>query len=179
MTEKETATFAGGCFWCTEAIFQRLRGVISVMPGYTGGSIPNPTYEKVSNGSTGHLEAIQIIFSPQVIQYNRLLDIFFSLHDPTTPNRQGNDIGPQYSSTIFYHSQKQKNIAQQKIDELTMNNKYNRPIVTQLRPFKIFYPAENYHQNFYLNNPDHPYCIAVIDPKITHLLKTHPDQTIN
>ncbi len=165
MNEKrEIATIAGGCFWCTEAIFDRLKGVISVMPGYAGGWKENPTYEEVCSGKTGHAEAIQITFDPEVISYEKLLEIFFHLHDPTQLNRQGNDVGMQYRSAIFYHNEKQKKTAEKAMAKIAK-------AVTEIVPFTNFYKAEDYHQKYYGKNGGAPYCQAVIDPKIQKLLK--------
>lgn len=159
----KTAVFGGGCFWCTEAIFQELKGVTSVMPGYAGGKIPNPTYEQVCSGMTGHAEVTKIEFDPSQIYYSDLLKVFFYVHDPTTLNQQGSDVGPQYRSIILYADEEQKNEASKLIDEL---KKDGQNVVTELVPLKEFYPAEEYHKNFYLNNPDKPYCQITIDPKI-------------
>jgi peptide-methionine (S)-S-oxide reductase len=167
----ETATFANGCFWCTEAVFKRLKGVISVSSGYTGGKRENPTYEQVSTGATGHAEAIEIVFDPSVISYDTLLSVFFATHDPTTLDRQGADIGSQYRSAIFYHSDAQKNAAEEKIKELTKEGVYKDPIVTEIVEFSKFYPAENYHKDYYDANRSYPYCRVVIDPKVKKLLK--------
>jgi len=166
----EKATFAGGCFWCTEAIFKRLKGVISVLPGYSGGSIEHPTYEQVCSGTTGHAEAVQIEFDPKLIPYEKLLEVFFYTHDPTTPNQQGNDMGPQYRSVVLYHSAKQKEAAEKFILELEKTKIYDRPIVTSIEPFKNFYIAEDYHKNYFERNKDAPYCSYVIGPKIHKLL---------
>lgn len=163
----ETATFAGGCFWCTEAIFKRIKGVEKVTPGYSGGNVPNPTYEQVASGNTGHAEAIQIQFDPKIISFEKLLEIFFKLHDPTTLNRQGNDVGTQYRSSIFYHSPQQKETAQKVRSQ--MSKYYHDKVVTEIVPFKNFYEAENYHKNYYDTNKSQPYCQIVIDPKITKL----------
>lgn len=171
----ELATFGGGCFWCTEAIFKRLKGVASVLPGYSGGTTDNPTYEIVSTGATGHVEAIQIEFDPSIIPYNKLLDIFWHTHNPTTLNQQGADRGTQYRSAIFYHNEKQKEIAEQSKKELEKSHLYKDPIVTELVPFTTFYPAENYHKNYYDKNTSAPYCTFVIDPKIQKLLKEFGD----
>ena len=172
----ETATLAGGCFWCTEAIYKRLKGVESVTSGYAGGTVENPTYEQVSSGTTGHAESIQIEFDPSVISFEKILDVFFATHDPTTLNRQGNDVGTQYRSIIFYHDEEQKLSAQTKIEELTKSGKFKDPIVTKLEPFKNFYPAENYHQNYYeINKNSAPYCPIVIDPKIQKLMREFSD----
>ena len=167
----ETATFAGGCFWCTEAVFKRLEGVDSVVSGYTGGERGNPSYEQVSTGATGHAEAIQIQFDPNIISYDKLLDVFFATHDPTTLNQQGADIGTQYRSAIFYHSAKQKSAAEKKISNLEKGGKYSDPIVTELTPFSNFYQAEDYHKDYYDKNNSAPYCKLVIDPKIQKLMK--------
>lgn len=165
----ETATLGGGCFWCTEAIFKRLNGVRSINPGYTGGTLENPTYEDVCKGNTGHVEAIQIEFDPSVISFEKLLEVFFALHDPTTQNKQGADVGPQYRSAIFYHSVAQKNIGEKVKNDLDQSGHYQNKIVTEIVPFIKFYIAENYHQNYFDNNRTAPYCQAVIDPKIKKL----------
>lgn len=162
----ETATLAGGCFWCTEAIFKRLKGVASVVPGYTGGTTSNPTYDQVCSESTGHAESIQIKFDPRVISYEKMLDVFFHLHDPTTLNQQGNDVGSQYRSAIFYHSDEQKKIAED-------YKKKIKDAVTQISPFTQFYPAEISHQDYYAKNSYASYCQYVIDPKIQKLLKEY------
>ncbi len=167
----ETATFAGGCFWCTEAIFKRLRGVESVLPGYSGGFVENPTYEQVCSGNTGHAESIQIEFKPEVISYEKLLEIFFHLHDPTTLNRQGNDVGSQYRSIIFYHDVRQKELAERVRDKIADEGVYHDPILTEIVPFEKFYLAEDYHENYYERNKDKPYCQYVIDPKLQKLVK--------
>lgn len=163
----ENATFAGGCFWCTETIFKRLKGVTEVTPGYSGGEMENPSYEKVSNGNTGHAEAIQIKFDPQIISYKDLLYVFFKTHDPTQTDGQGADIGAQYMSKIFYHDEKQKNVAQ--VLKESLQKDYNNPIITEILPYKSFYEAENYHKNYYAKNQNTPYCKLVIDPKIKNL----------
>jgi methionine-S-sulfoxide reductase len=173
---QETATLAAGCFWCTEAVFQQLKGVLSVTPGYAGGAMENPSYEKVSTGKTGHAEAIEIVFDPNVISYEEILDVFWNTHDPTTPNQQGADVGTQYRSLIFYHDQKQKERAEASRENLENSGKFTSPIVTEIIPFTNFFPAENYHQDFYANNPAHPYCQAIIDPKIQKLFKKFPDK---
>ncbi len=165
----EVATLAGGCFWCIEAAFNIIKGVESVIPGYTGGRIKNPTYEQVSTGSTGHAEAAQITFNSNVISYKEILEIFFAAHDPTTLNRQGPDIGTQYRSAIFYHTEKQKEIAFEMINELNKEGIWDSPIVTQVEPLEVFYPAETYHKDYYKLHPQAPYCQAVITPKIIKL----------
>ncbi len=170
MDKRETATIAGGCFWCTEAIFQRLKGVTKVTSGYSGGWKEHPTYREVCDGQTGHAEAIHIEFDPSIINYETLLEIFFKLHDPTTPNRQGNDVGPQYRSAIFYHSVEQKKTAEQVKQKLTEEKYYKDPIVTEITKFTTFYPAEEYHQDYYNQNKNQPYCRVVIDPKVRKLL---------
>lgn len=171
----EIATLAGGCFWCTEAIFKRLKGVEEVVSGYAGGKTQSPDYETVSEGSTNHAEAIQITFDPSVISYEKLLDVFWHLHDPTTLNRQGNDIGTQYRSVIFYHNPEQKKIAEASIKKIEETKYYKDQIVTQILPFTNFYKAEEYHQNFYENNPDYGYCRIIIDPKIQKLMISYKD----
>jgi peptide-methionine (S)-S-oxide reductase len=167
----ETATFAGGCFWCVEAIFQNLQGVASVVSGYTGGSVENPTYEQVCSGSTGHAEAIQITFDPAKISYKELLEVFWQTHDPTTLNRQGNDTGTQYRSAIFYHSDQQRQTAALYKKELGAAKIWGSPIVTEIVPFKKFYKAEDYHQNYYRQNAGQPYCRFVITPKVEKFRK--------
>ncbi len=176
MNKLATATFAGGCFWCTEAIFKRLKGVSSVLPGYCGGEKSNPTYEEVCSGETGHVEAIEIKFDPQKINYKTLLDVFFATHNPTTLNQQGADIGTQYRSAIFYHDEEQKKAAQKKIDEINKSGKFIGKVVTSLEPFKNFYEAENYHKDYYERNKNYPYCSLVIDPKIHKLLEQFSDR---
>jgi peptide-methionine (S)-S-oxide reductase len=166
---KEAATLAGGCFWCTEAAFSITRGVEKVEPGYTGGSVPNPTYEQVSTGTTGHAEVAQITFDPSVISYGEILEIFFALHDPTTLNRQGPDVGTQYRSAIFYHNEKQKATAEKVIAELDKERFWDAPIVTQVEPLKVFYKAETYHKDYYKKHPDQLYCQHVISPKLAKL----------
>lgn len=163
----ETATLGGGCFWCTEGIFKEIKGVVDVTSGYAGGSMPNPNYEDVSSGETNHAEVIQIKFDPKIIDYKDILYIFFKTHDPTTMNRQGNDSGTQYRSVIFYHTDEQKNIATKLKKELQKD--YNDPIITQVVPLDNFYPAEGYHQDYFEKNPDKPYCMLIIDPKIQKL----------
>lgn len=167
----EKATFGGGCFWCTEAVFQRVKGVISVVSGYAGGDMPNPTYTEVSGGQTGYAEAVQIQFDPEIVSFETLLDIFWATHDPTTLNRQGNDVGTQYRSTLFYHSEEQKEKALKSKEKLESSGQYSSPIVTAIEKFKNFYPAEEYHQKFYDSNRAYPYCQVIIDPKITKLLE--------
>ncbi len=172
-TKQQTATLGGGCFWCTEAVFKRLKGIISVTSGYSGGHTKNPHYETVSSGNSGHAEVIQIKFDSQKISFSQLLEVFWAVHDPTTPNRQGNDVGTQYRSIIFYHDAEQKQEAQKSINELQNTGKFADKIVTEVLPYKNFYLAEEYHQNFYDLNPDYPYCKLIIEPKIQKLLKNY------
>ncbi len=163
---KEVATLGGGCFWCTEAVFTELRGVEKVESGYSGGTVPNPTYKQVCSGTTGHAEVVQITFDPNLISYADLLRVFFTVHDPTTLNRQGADVGEQYRSVIFYHDEKQKQTAEQVIKEIEAEKIWDGRIVTQLTPARPFYEAEDYHQEYYANNPNQPYCRIVIAPKV-------------
>lgn len=165
------ATFGNGCFWCTEAIFQRLRGVEEVTPGYSGGDVENPTYEQVGTGTTGHAEAIQITYDPAQVSYDELLEVFWKTHDPTTRNRQGNDVGPQYRSVIFYHDEEQKRLAESYKQQLEAQQIWPRPIVTEIVPFSRFWPAEDYHRNYYDNNPSKGYCAIIITPKIEKFKK--------
>ena len=169
----ETATIAGGCFWCTEAIFKRLKGVLSVKPGYTGGSKENPTYEEVSGGKTGHAEAIQIEFDPTLVPFDKILEIFWHTHDPTTLNQQGNDIGPQYRSVIFYHDKKQQEEALRSKEKVEKEKTYKDPIVTQIEPFTSFYEAESYHKDYFDRNKEYPYSNYVITPKIQKLMQKY------
>jgi peptide-methionine (S)-S-oxide reductase len=162
----ERATFGAGCFWCTEAIFSRLDGVLSVVPGYSGGTVPNPTYEQVCTGTTGHAEVCQITFDPQRISYDELLEVFWKTHDPTTPNRQGNDVGTQYRSVIFYHTPFQRERAEYYKRALDSSGIFGAPIVTEIAPFTAFYPAEEYHRSYFERNPDKAYCALVIRPKV-------------
>ncbi len=162
----EKVTFGNGCFWCTEAIFQQLNGVIKVTSGYSGGHVENPTYEQVCEKNTGHAEVCQIEYDPSKLSYDEILEIFWQTHDPTTLNRQGNDVGPQYRSVIFYHNEEQKKKAEHYKAELDKSGAFNKPIVTAVEPFKNFYVAENYHQNYYNNNGSQPYCYFVIRPKL-------------
>lgn len=161
-----TATFGSGCFWCTEAVFERLAGVERVVSGYSGGHVDNPTYEQVCSGTTGHAESVQITYNPAEVSYDQLLEVFWKTHDPTTRNRQGNDIGPQYRSVIFYHDEEQRKLAQSYKDKLEAEGIWDRPIVSEIVPFTRFWPAEDYHQDYYGNNPTKPYCTVVITPKI-------------
>jgi peptide-methionine (S)-S-oxide reductase len=166
-TNNETAFFGMGCFWCSEAVFQRIRGVISVTPGYAGGNIPNPSTDQVYTGTTGHAEVVKVMFDPSIISYDELVNVFFSLHDPTQLNRQGNDVGTQYRSVIFYINENQKQVAETIASEVSP--KYSKPIFTAIEPFTTFYEAEDYHKNFYNQNPKQLYCRFVIDPKLAKL----------
>ena len=166
MNRRETATLAGGCFWCLEAVFLELRGVESVASGYAGGRMPRPTYEQVCGGTTGHAEVVQVVFDPDVISYRDLLDVFFTIHDPTTLNRQGADVGTQYRSAIFYHSEEQRAAAAGAIAELGASGVWDDPIVTEVVPLTEFYPAEEYHRDYYRRNPNQSYCRVVIAPKV-------------
>ncbi|HEY9070438.1 MAG TPA: peptide-methionine (S)-S-oxide reductase MsrA [Candidatus Ozemobacteraceae bacterium] len=164
--QRSVAVLAGGCFWCTEAVFAQLRGVDTVVPGYTGGTTASPSYELVCTGTTGHAEAVRITFDPGTLPYSELLRVFFAVHDPTTPNRQGNDIGTQYRSAIFYGNDAQKQDAEQVMAELRNSGNFAAPIVTELVPLQTFYPAENYHHGYYTANSTQPYCSTVIGPKL-------------
>ena len=170
-SKMETATFANGCFWCTEAVFQQLKGVQSVASGYMGGQVDNPTYKQVCTGETGHAECLQIIFDPAVITFDELLEVFWKTHDPTTLNRQGNDSGTQYRSAVFYHSENQKVLAEKYKKEINESGAYSKPIVTEISPASKFYKAEDYHQNYFLENGEQPYCHFVIQPKMEKFRK--------
>ncbi len=165
----EVATLAAGCFWCTEAAFSIIKGIERIEPGYTGGTVPNPSYEEVSTGTTGHAEAAQIFFDPKIISFHEILEIFFTMHDPTSLNRQGADVGTQYRSAIFYNNQHQKETAEKLIAELNQEQIWNKPIVTAVEQLKVFYNAETYHKDYYKKHPKAPYCQAVIAPKIAKL----------
>lgn len=170
-TNYETVTLAGGCFWCLEAVYDEVKGVLSVDSGYANGHVKNPTYRQVCNGDTGHAEVVQIKFDPSVITFRDLLNIFFVIHDPTTLNRQGADTGTQYRSGIYYHTPEQKTIAEALINELDAQKIWGNPIVTEVEPIKDFYIAENYHQEYFVNNPNQPYCMAVVAPKVSKFRK--------
>lgn len=163
---QDTITFGSGCFWCTEAIFQQVDGVTKVVSGYSGGHVVNPTYEQVCDKNTGHAEVCQLVYDPARVSFDQLLEVFWQTHDPTTPDRQGNDVGPQYRSVIFYHDDEQRRKAEQYRDELNKANAFGSPIVTAIEPFRNFYVAENYHQDYYRNNRNQPYCYFVIRPKL-------------
>jgi len=172
----EIATLASGCFWCTEAVFKRVKGIESVLPGYAGGTVKNPSYDLVCMGNTGHTESIQIKFDPKVIPFEKILDIFWHTHDPTTLNRQGNDIGTQYRSAIFFHDEKQKEIAEKSKKDLEEEGVYKDSVVTEITPFKNFYVAEDYHKNYYDKHKDAPYCNFIIDPKIHKLFQQYGNE---
>jgi len=172
---KEIAVFGGGCFWCTEAIFENLEGVDLVKPGYSGGNYPNPTYEDVCSGETGHAEVIYIEFDPQKIGYEKLLEVFFLTHDPTTLNKQGADVGTQYRSVIFFNGEEQQQKAVKMISDLKTQKKYSNPIVTEVVPLKQFYEAENYHHNYFSRNKNQPYCRFVIQSKVSKFSTSFPD----
>lgn len=172
----DTATLANGCFWCTEAIFQQLEGVLKVTSGYSGGHVVNPTYKEVCTGTTGHAECIQIVFDPSKISFDELLSVFWQTHDPTTLNKQGNDEGPQYRSAVFYHNEEQKAKALKYKEELSKSGAFDRPIVTEISPFTSFYAAENYHQDYYNQNGSAPYCYIVIRPKLEKFEKVFKDK---
>jgi peptide-methionine (S)-S-oxide reductase len=175
-SDREVATFGGGCFWCLDAVFRELRGVEKVESGYAGGSTPNPSYRDVCSGSTGHAEVIQVTFDPSRISYRDLLGVFFTIHDPTTLNRQGADSGTQYRSIVLYHSPGQRDAARAVMDELAVEKLWDDPIVTQVEPLVKYYPAEAYHQNYFANNPDQPYCSVVIAPKVAKFRKAYLDK---
>jgi peptide-methionine (S)-S-oxide reductase len=176
MPNLETATLAGGCFWCLDTVFRDLKGVVKVESGYAGGQYPNPTYKDVCSGMTGHAEVVQVTFDPSVISFRDLLGVFFTIHDPTTLNRQGADVGTQYRSAVFYHSTEQRDTAEQVIDELNRNKVWDDPIVTQLTALTNYYAAEPYHQDYFAQNPDQPYCQVVIAPKVSKFRKTYLDR---
>jgi peptide-methionine (S)-S-oxide reductase len=171
--QQEVATLAGGCFWCLEAVYDQLKGVSDVVSGYAGGHVKNPTYQAVCNGTTGHAEVVQITYDPSMVSFGQLLDVFFTIHDPTTLNRQGNDVGTQYRSAIFYHTPEQKAIAERKIAEISDAKLWSNPIVTQITPLETFYPAEEYHQEYFARNPFQGYCQAIIAPKVAKFRKQH------
>lgn len=168
---REVATLGGGCFWCVEAVFDGLRGVESVVSGYSGGHVENPTYRQVCTGTTGHIEVVQVTYDPEEISFRDVLDVFFSTHDPTTWDRQGADVGPQYRSAVLYHDEEQKRIAEETIKDLDSQGIFADPIVTVVEPFERFYPAEEYHQDYFKNNPAQPYCQVIIAPKVAKFRK--------
>lgn len=173
---REVATLGGGCFWCLEAVFDQLEGVADVVSGYSGGHVPNPSYKRVCTGETGHAEVVQVTFDPDVLSYRDLLKVFFAIHDPTTLNRQGADVGTQYRSAIFTHSEQQERLAEEVIAELNEAGIWDDPIVTEVVPFEAFYPAEDYHQEYYANNPNQAYCRMVIAPKVAKFRQQYLDR---
>ena len=173
---KESATLAGGCFWCLEAVYKELRGVERVVSGYAGGHVERPTYREVCDGTTGHAEVVQITFDPALVSYKELLEVFFTIHDPTTLNRQGADVGTQYRSAVFYHSPEQRETAEQVIAEMEAARVWDSPIVTEVSPLAEFYPAEDYHQDYFEKNPSQPYCRAVVAPKVSKFRKLFLDR---
>lgn len=175
-TKTESATFGAGCFWCIEACFADLKGVISVTSGYSGGHKKNPTYKEVCEGTTGHAEVARIVFNPAIISFEELLEVFWFVHDPTTLNRQGNDIGTQYRSVIFYHSDEQKRLAELYKNKLNESGAFDNPVVTEISPLTNYYAAEDYHQNYFENNPENPYCNAVVRPKVEKFRKVFKDR---
>lgn len=172
----DTATFGNGCFWCTEAVFQNLKGVYSAVSGYAGGHVKNPTYKDVCSGTTGHAEVLQIVYDPAVLSFDELLEVFWKTHDPTTLNRQGNDIGTQYRSSVFYHNENQKQLAENYKKKLDASGAYSKPIVTEIVPFTEFYRAENYHQDYYSLHGTEPYCTYVIQPKVEKFKEVFKDK---
>ncbi|HJQ23058.1 MAG TPA: peptide-methionine (S)-S-oxide reductase MsrA [Blastocatellia bacterium] len=174
--DKEVATLAGGCFWCLEAVFKELRGVERVVSGYSGGRVADPTYYQVCSGATGHAEVVQVTFDPRAVTFREILEVFFTIHDPTTLDRQGADVGTQYRSAIFYHSAAQRETAEQVISELTAEGLWRDPVVTEVVPFTEFYAAEDYHQDYFERNPYQPYCMAVVAPKVAKFRKKFLDQ---
>ena len=174
--ELEKATLGGGCFWCTEAVYLELKGVVDVKPGYSGGHVKNPSYREVSNETTGHAEVVQITFDPAIVSYTEILEVFFVTHDPTTLNRQGNDVGTQYRSAIFYHSEQQKQTALKVVELLTKDKVYNKPIVTEVTKFDAFYVAEDYHINYFARNKNQPYCQYVVAPKVEKFRKVFKEK---
>jgi peptide-methionine (S)-S-oxide reductase len=176
MDSIKIATFGAGCFWCTEAVFQRLNGVEKVVSGYSGGKVPNPTYREVCSGTTGHAEVTQIYYNPGVISFAELLEVFWKTHDPTTLNRQGNDNGTQYRSVVFYHDEEQKQLAEKYKDQLNKSGAFDNPVITEISPFTEFFPAEDYHQDYFNQNPGQPYCTFVIEPKLDKFEKVFKDK---
>lgn len=174
--ELEKATLGGGCFWCTEAVYLELKGVVDVKPGYSGGHVKNPSYKEVCNETTGHAEVVQVTFDPEMVSYSEILEVFFVTHDPTSLNRQGNDVGTQYRSAIFYHSEGQKQTAKKVIELLTKDKVYNKPIVTEVTAFDAFYVAEDYHINYFERNKNQPYCQYVVAPKVEKFRKVFKDK---
>ena len=178
MSERELATFGGGCFWCVEAVFEDLSGVESVTSGYAGGHVEDPTYEEVCRGTTGHAEVVQVAYDPDVTSYEELLEVFFAVHDPTTEDREGPDVGSQYRSAVYYHDETQREAVEAYVDELDSAGVYDDPIVTEIAPLETFYPAEEYHQDYYEKNPDQPYCAMQIPPKLEKVREKFADRVV-
>jgi peptide-methionine (S)-S-oxide reductase len=176
MQKTKVATLGGGCFWCLEAVYEDLKGVLNVVSGYSGGHISDPDYYSVCTGTTGHAEVVQVSFDPEVITFKEILDVFFTIHDPTTLNRQGADVGTQYRSAIFYHSEQQKNISEQVIKDFQTEGIWSNPIITEITPFDVFYPAEDYHQEYYRRNPYQGYCRAIITPKVSKFRRKYANK---
>ena len=176
MSTTAKATLGGGCFWCLEAVYQEVEGVEAIVSGYAGGHVSNPSYRQVCNGTTGHAEVVQLTYDPDVVSYRTLLEIFFTIHNPTTKDREGADVGPQYRSIILPHDDDQRTVAESVIDELEAENVFGDPIVTEIEPLDTFYAAEDDHQNYYRDNPSQPYCQSVISPKVTKLRQKHADK---
>lgn len=174
--QREVATLGGGCFWCLEAVYEQLQGVEKVVSGYAGGHVPNPSYRLVTTGTTGHAEVVQVTYDPEEVSYREILEVFFTIHDPTTLNRQGPDVGTQYRSHIFTHDQRQEEIAREVIESMETEGIWDDPIVTQISPLDQFYPAEDYHQEYYRQNPNQPYCQVVISPKVAKFRKKYADR---
>jgi len=174
--ELEKATLGGGCFWCTEAVYLELKGVVDVKPGYSGGHVKNPSYKEVCNETTGHAEVVQITFDPGIVSFSEILEVFFITHDPTTLNRQGNDVGTQYRSAVFFHNEKQKETALKVIGEFDQEKVYDKPVVTEVTKFSAFYPAEDYHVNYFARNKNQPYCQYVVAPKVEKFKKVFKDK---
>ena len=173
MKNKETAVFGGGCFWCIEAIYQQVKGVEKIEPGYAGGHVDNPSYKMVCTGTTGHAEVVRVTYNPKTVTYSDLLEIFWHAHDPTTLNRQGNDIGTQYRSIILYQNEEQKEIAESSLQSANASNRFKKTIVTEIKALNGFFPAEDYHSDYFANNPNQPYCRAVVAPKVQHFLEDY------
>jgi len=169
--ELKKATLGGGCFWCTEAVYRELKGVVDVVPGFSGGNIKNPAYREVCTGRTGHAEVVQITYDPEVISFKEILEVFFMTHDPTTLNRQGNDVGTQYRSAVFYHDREQKETAEEVVSNFEKEKVFENPVVTEITPFEVFYKAEDYHKNYFERNKDQPYCQFVVAPKVKKFKK--------
>lgn len=177
--ERQTATLGGGCFWCLEAVYKELAGVVDVVSGYAGGARPNPTYEQVCSGATGHAEVVQVTFDPSVISYRDLLNVFFTIHDPTQLNRQGQDVGSQYRSVIFWHDEEQRKTAEEVMGELEGAGTFDDPIVTEVSPLPAFFPAESYHQDYFERNTGQPYCQVVVSPKVSKVRRYFADKLKN